>query len=233
MRTSSGRTAIGIACTVLLFTAAGCGGDDDTTTTTAPPVTVADDTFQGDLVGTFAIDPGLCSDFLFLGSAVRFVLPGDSPETGPFIDNPDSPCDDQTFTALVPGSDGGLRTATFQEAPDPAFDEDGNGLASAIIAPVPVAGSLLGAATDPDLTLPSITSTEGILSGDLSALTAYYRGASAPLGAPQPDGSGDGVTGLIHLVRGRFLLEWTSVVEGGPFDGYTAIWHLEGTFVPG
>jgi hypothetical protein len=27
-------------------------------------------------------------------------------------------------------------------------------------------------------------------------------------------------------------MEWTSTISGGPFDGFTGLWHLEGTFAP-
>lgn len=30
----------------------------------------------------------------------------------------------------------------------------------------------------------------------------------------------------------RFVLTWTSYIEGGPFNGFTGIWHLEGVFEP-
>ena len=28
---------------------------------------------------------------------------------------------------------------------------------------------------------------------------------------------------------GTYVLQWASQVEGGPFNGFTGIWHLEGT----
>jgi hypothetical protein len=31
---------------------------------------------------------------------------------------------------------------------------------------------------------------------------------------------------------GRYTLEWKSLIVGGPFNGFTGRWHLEGTFVP-
>ena len=31
---------------------------------------------------------------------------------------------------------------------------------------------------------------------------------------------------------GAFVLEWTSLISGGSFDGVTGVWHLEGTFTP-
>src|SRR6187402_1267562 len=138
MRISRSR-ALGLVTGIAALTiATSACGDDDTSDSTTTVITVAGDTFRGELIGTFSIDGALCSDGLFIGSIVRFVLPGDSAATGPYVDNPDSPCTDQSYTALVPGTEGGLRTNTFQEAPDPAFDAAGNGVASAIIAPVSV-----------------------------------------------------------------------------------------------
>src|SRR4051794_26677473 len=115
MRSSRSRVAVVVVCvTALAMATAACGDDETSAESTAPVATVAGDEFRGDLVGTFAIDGGLCSDGLFIGSVVRFAAAGDTADTGPYLANADSPCTDQTFTALVPGTDGGLRTATFQ-----------------------------------------------------------------------------------------------------------------------
>jgi hypothetical protein len=37
-------------------------------------------------------------------------------------------------------------------------------------------------------------------------------------------------SGSYNPVTGEYKLEWTSTIEGGPFDGFTGLWHLEGTF---
>ena len=29
---------------------------------------------------------------------------------------------------------------------------------------------------------------------------------------------------------GKYTLEWSSAIVGGPFDGFTGVWHLEGAF---
>lgn len=50
--------------------------------------------------------------------------------------------------------------------------------------------------------------------------------------APEPTVSGDGATGTYDPETGRFTLEWTSYIEGGPFNGFTGLWHLEGVFEP-
>ena len=153
-------------------------------------------------------------------------------DAGPFIPNGDSSCGDPTFSGLVPGADGGLVTGTSQAAPDPAFDEAGNGLADAIFQPVTFFAVSFAGATDPAEAVPTLTATDGVLSGDLSAFTAYYGAGQFNQGAPKPDGSGDGPVGTIDVETGAYVLDWTSVISGGSFDGFTGVWHFEGTFTP-
>jgi len=50
--------------------------------------------------------------------------------------------------------------------------------------------------------------------------------------APKSTVSGGGATGTYDAKTGAFVLEWTSHIEGGPFNGFTGLWHLEGTFEP-
>ena len=85
--------------------------------------------------------------------------------------------------------------------------------------------------------MPSIVATAGALSGDLSAFTAYYGGASCNQGAPKPDDTRPGLTtdltGTYDAATGRYVIEWVSQIVGGPFDGFSGIWHLEGVFTAG
>ncbi|MET3961523.1 hypothetical protein ABIE44_001457 [Marmoricola sp. OAE513] len=48
--------------------------------------------------------------------------------------------------------------------------------------------------------------------------------------APAPTISGKGATGTYDAKTGKFVLQWTSLIKGGPFNGFTGAWHLEGTF---
>jgi hypothetical protein len=50
--------------------------------------------------------------------------------------------------------------------------------------------------------------------------------------APRSTSTGEGATGTYDRDTGRFVLEWTSYIEGGAFNGFTGLWHLEGTFEP-
>jgi len=50
--------------------------------------------------------------------------------------------------------------------------------------------------------------------------------------APKSSVSGGGATGTYDAKTGVFVLEWTSHIDGGPFSGFTGLWHLEGTFEP-
>lgn len=204
-------------------------------TTAAADTTVADTmaaAFEGDLVGTFGIDAGACDGTAVSGSYFQMVQPGGNPTDGPFIPNADSSCSDPNYSLLTPGTDGGLVTGGFQPAPDPAFDATGNGLAAAIVAPVTFFAVAFAAATDPTGTTPAVTATDGALTGDLSAFTAYYGAGTFNQGAPKPDGTGTAPTGTIDPTTGAYVLEWTSLIQGGSFDGFTGVWHLEGTFTP-
>ena len=50
--------------------------------------------------------------------------------------------------------------------------------------------------------------------------------------APKPTVTGSGATGTYDAKTGAFVLQWTSVIVGGPFNGFTGLWHLEGVFQP-
>jgi len=49
--------------------------------------------------------------------------------------------------------------------------------------------------------------------------------------APAPTLTGKSATGTYDAKTGRFTLEWTSLIEGGPFNRFIGRWHLEGRFV--
>jgi len=204
------------------------------TTTPAPETTEAAPMFEGELVGTFSIDDAVCDDPANVtGSYFRMLQPGGTLDAGPFIENADSACADVTFSGLTAGTDGGLVSGDWQPAPDPAFDEGGNGLADVVFAPVPFFAVAFAGATDPAEAVPTLTATDGVLTGDLSAFTAYYGGASFNQGAPKPDASGEAPIGTIDPETGAYVLDWTSQIVGGSFNDFVGVWHLEGTFAAG
>ncbi|MBB5914891.1 hypothetical protein BJY24_003758 [Nocardia transvalensis] len=52
----------------------------------------------------------------------------------------------------------------------------------------------------------------------------------------QPKGDapqGPSATGTYDSKTRKFTLQWTSLIVGGPFNGFTGVWHLEGVFEPG
>jgi hypothetical protein len=184
--------------------------------------------FEGELVGMFSIDDAVCDTADVTGSYFQMQGPD-----GSFVPNADSVCTDTMFSGLTAGTDGGLVTGTFQQAPDPAFDEAGNGLADAIFAPVTFFAVAFAGATDINVAgVPALTATDGTLTGDLSAFTAYYGGASFNQGAPKPDGTGEAPVGTIDPETGAYVLDWTSQIVGGSFNDFVGVWHLEGTFTP-
>ena len=141
-------------------------------------------------------------------------------------------CADPTLSGLTAGTDGGLLTGDWQPAPDPAFDENGFGLVDTTFEPVLFFAVAFAGATDPAEALPTLTATDGVLTGDLSAFTAYYGGSSFNQGAPKPDGGGEAPIGTIDPETGAYVLDWNSQIIGGSFNDFVGVWHLEGTFTP-
>ena len=202
--------------------------------TATPEPTEEAPSLEGELIGIFSIDPASCEEDDVAGSYFRMIQPEGDPEEGPFVPNGDTICSDPTYTALAPGTDGGLIAGSFQPAPDPPFDEDGNGLSEAITEPTLFFGVGFSVATDTEGNVPTIVAADGVLSGDLSAWTAYYGDLIFLQGSPYPDGSLPGLTtevsGTIDPETGEYVLEWSSQIEGGAFNEFTGVWHLEGTF---
>jgi hypothetical protein len=198
----------------------------------------------GPLVGLFKIDAGQCATgAITSGSYFRMVKSGGSVSAGPFVPNADSLCGDKTYDAVSAGSDGGLITGRFQPQPNPPFDASHAATANAIIQPAKFFGSVFGLSTNPkdpqtgvSLSAPSITAdSSGALSGSLQAVNVAWNGQQFNQGSPKPDGSRpgntQGPTGTYNRSTGEFVLQWSSQVVGGPFNGFTGLWYLTGTFV--
>jgi len=231
---------------IIALVAASCGSDSDSDDSSSD--TTAGDTTEttaaaasGDLVGTFGIDPGASDGTEVTGSYFRMVQSGGTLADGPFVPNSDSSADDQTYTLLETGADGGLVAGDYQPDPDPAFDDAGNALADGIIQPTVFFGVGFSLATNEDdpqsgdaVDAVSITNEDGTLTGQTTAVSAAYSNQFFNQGAPKPDGSSPGettaVSGTYDAETGAYTLDWASQIVGGPFDGFTGVWHLEGTF---
>jgi len=219
------RTALALACAALL--AAGCGGGDDGAKASAGTP----------LVGTFAVAAGTCAASGPSGSWFRMVTPTGTVGKGPYVDNADSRCADKSVTLLAPGTDGGLRTGGFQPQPAKPFGPKGQSLSGRIVAPVQFFAVGFGVATnaeDPQtsvtVTAPSVTRDGDRLTADLRSWAVGWNGQHFNQGAPKPDGKGPEATGRYDEASGAYTLEWTSKIAGGPFNGFTGVWHLTGTF---
>jgi hypothetical protein len=194
------------------------------------------------LTGTFRLTAGACKGSVS-GTWFRMIQPGGD-ASGPYVTNTDSPCGDQTYTPLQPGTDGGLVTGGYQPHPDPAFGTSGGGAASRITKPQQFFGVNFATATNPKdpqtgaaVPAPSIhAGADGSLTGDVRAFAAAWNNQHFNQGAPKPDGSTPGATagpkGTYNRTSGAFVLDWTSQIVGGPFNNFTGQWHLEGTFTP-
>ena len=195
------------------------------------------------MIGLFRLEPGAYANNTVSGSRIRLVLAGGSVDKGPFFPNPSSKA--TTTTLLSPGTDGGLRTGTFQPAPTPAFNATGDAAANRIIAPQRFAFVQYSVQTSPidpqtgaTVPAPSLNVTpDGKISGQLQAFGAQWNKQNFNVGSPKPDGSMPGltspVTGTYDPETRAFTLEWTSQIVGGAFNNFSASWHFEGTFEPG
>ncbi|MEV4419692.1 hypothetical protein AB0L40_06890 [Patulibacter sp. NPDC049589] len=193
---------------------------------------------NGPLVGLFKVTAGKLNSSGVSGSWFRMKTP-----TGDYLGNYSSSASDPSYTLFKPGTDGGLVTGGYQAAPTPAFDPNGNAIAKRILQTEPFFGVQFGVSTnqlDPQTQTavppPSIIATSGKLSGQLSSWAAQWNTQSFNQGSPKPDGSSTGftrpVTGSYDPKTGKYVLEWASLIVGGPFDTFAGEWHLEGTFVP-
>ena len=198
------------------------------------------------LVGLFRLDPGAQSASGAISGTYFQMLGGPTEEP---VSNNDSTALDKNYTLLRPGTDGGLRTDVYQAAPSPAFagtvggQPTGDALASRIVQPqkfFQIDFSIVTGAVDAQTgqadPLPRIVTQNGQLTGQATAWDAQWNGLSFNQGSPKPDGTSPGhtqpVTGTYDGASGHFVLQWKSLIVGGPFDGFYGSWHLEGTFVP-
>jgi hypothetical protein len=167
----------------------------------------------GQLTGTFRISAG---------SYFRIIYPAAAKSKSKYFANPYSTDADKTYTLVQGGTDGGLRTGVLQPAPSPAFDAKGNSLAGRIIRPTNFTGIKFGLVTIGSA--PKISVSAGRLSGQVAGFTAEWNKLTFLQGASK-------ISGSYNATTHTFVLTWSSVISGGPFNGFTGYWHLQGTFV--
>ena len=194
-----------------------------------------------ELRGTFRVTAGSCGGAAVSGSWFRMIQPGGNPDSGPFVENADSPCADKTYTPLQPGSDGGLIPGRHQPQPSAPFDNGGNGTAGRIVKPQRFFGvnfAVASNARDPQTGVataaPALRRSGSTLSGDLRAVGVAWNRQHFNQGAPKPDGTTPGQTrlpsGTIDTATRAYTLEWASTIVGGPFNNFTGLWHLQGIY---
>ncbi len=199
------------------------------------------------LNGTFELAPGTDVGGAIGGSWFE-MLDADEAKREP-LQNGNSPLANKDYTPLSPGTSGGLQTFARQAAPSPAFSEKNNGkevgnaLADEIMQPQSFFGfnfSVVDQASDPQTgetdPLPNIVDDAGRLSGQTTAWAVGWNGQWFNQGSPKPNGTSPGgttaVSGTYDPATGDYVLEWKSLIVGGPFNGFLGSWHLEGKFVP-
>jgi hypothetical protein len=198
------RAALGLAALATIAAGIGTGG-----AAAAPSAGAA---ASRNLVGTFKITAGRYAKGKAGGSFLRMILPGG----GKYFDNPDSRSPDKSYTLIGPGGQGGLATGRYQPNPSPVFDSKGDARVNAIMSPQSFDGikfSVASVAKNPK------TGAKN------PAVTAEWNGQYFAQGSTH-------VTGRYNPKTRAFLLTWSSPISGGPFNGFTGSWHLQGTFVP-
>lgn len=196
------------------------------------------------LVGTFRLTPTDCDTTPPGGSWFQM-----QDRNGSAVTNVSGDCGDNSYSPLRPGTDGGLVTDQHQPMPDPAFDGSGDALAERIMQPEVFFGVDFSVATNPtdqqtgvEVPAPRIeVGPDGSLSGDLSAWAAMWNNRHFNQGSPKPEGTPgetEPVSGTYDEDTGAFTIEWSSEIrdpdpqDPSGFDGFTGVWHLEGTFEP-
>jgi hypothetical protein len=167
------------------------------------------------------------------------ILPGG---TDKFFLNNDSRAGDKSYTLFRTGTDKGLKLGAFQNPPEPAFAANGFALAKRIVLPETFAGinfSISTAEKDAQTgrkdTAPRLFATGKKLSGDLRAWTAEWNKIYFNQGAPKPNGTLPGFTkpvnGTYDPKTKAYEISWYSLIVGGPFNGFTGYWHLQGKVI--
>ncbi|HEY1829644.1 MAG TPA: hypothetical protein VGG38_05295 [Acidimicrobiales bacterium] len=76
-----------------------------------------------------------------------------------------------------------------------------------------------------------VSSTAAKSPGEKEAQAAWDFVSQKYLGAqPTSTVTGSGATGTYNAKTGQFTLQWTSLIVGGPFNGFTGLWHLAGVY---
>jgi hypothetical protein len=190
------------------------------------------------LNGTFKLAPGKFSGGKASGTYFRMIT-GKSGGKTQYLANPDSRSRDKSYTLGRPGKDAGLATGRFQEHPSPVFDGTGNARANKIIKPesyTAIKFSVATLKTDPQTKKTSAVTSATVNGRQITlrvpGFTAEWNKQYFNQGAPKPDGSGSPASGAYNAKTKHFVITWTSKISGGPFNGFSGFWHLEGTFSP-
>jgi hypothetical protein len=193
------------------------------------------------LVGTFKLHSGACVGSAVTGTYFQMIYPGGTVANGKFFENPDSTCANKAYTLATPGTHGGFVTGKYQPNPTPPFNAQGGALAAGIVQPqlftaidFSIATNKVDPQTGVTVPPPAISVKNGKLSGQVEAWSASWNKLYFNQGSPKPDGSLPGLTkalsGTYNSKTHAFVITWTSQVVGGPFNGFTGLWHLTGTF---
>ena len=187
------------------------------------------------LTGLLSVNAGACKGAQPTGSYFRMVTPTGQVGKGPYVTNADSTCKDKSVTLLHAGTDGGLKLGAYQPEATPAFANSGDSASAAILRPVSFFAVKFGVATNPKdpqsgakVPAPTATLDGNTLTVDLSSWSVGWNHQEFNQGAPKPAASGAQATGTVNSA-GTYTLEWFSKIKGGPFNGFTGVWHLTGT----
>jgi hypothetical protein len=190
----------------------------------------------------------------YTGSWVRLYQTalGPSDPAGYFV-NPSSPAADQSYTPLVNGTQG-VELNAAQPIASPAFDGSGNSLTNTILTPEAFAGVNFSAYVTKNTAKKAKFGKKGLIlqivkdsnvtdpisSADFTGWTIAWGGdPNYATPGSTPDINGGNLTGSVtwlnakkHKLGGTITLNWSSTISEPPFQAYTAVWQLEGTYTP-
>jgi|CZKG01.1.fsa_nt_gi hypothetical protein len=201
------------------------------------------------LKGSIALTTGSNSS-PYTGSWVRLYQ---TANPAAYFINPSSPAADQSYTPLVNGTQG-VELNTAQPLASPPFDGGGNSLTNTILTPEPFAGVNFSAYVTVNPTKKAKfgkkglilevgkdkNATDAITAADFTGWTIAWGGDSK-FATPGSTANVDGgnLTGTItwtnpskHNLGGKIALNWSAQINEPPFQAYTAVWQLQGTYTP-
>lgn len=173
------------------------------------------------------LQPDANGGYIELGSYQNYV-------TSPDVPHPTGWLGDTNGDGILEGSAGAGYSTTLTSAANIFAPFSFFGVNTYVgTLPVSYQSGEAKAAPMADVDLGNCAGTVCAMTADMSSWEVFWNGNSFEQG-PRPVNTGGFVlaTGTLDLVTGDYVLDWSSQIKNGPFNGVKGFWHLEGTYVP-